>query len=337
MINSDKTKNKERLPTTTMVKEEPKQKINNLPTTKEDVINDYVEGSNDIEDEQEEEIKTATPEGAAYITDVDAYKKEQAAIRAKKEAEEKALKEEERLRQEKEMALEDEEEKLREEEYKRLQEEAQRDEQAENNKEFVPDNIREFMGEEETSNHPENDVPSPFKDDKENLPLGAVNPNSLGTKINADNKNNDLLGTRIGKNSSKKEKTPTANKQAIKQFLNNFIRISGDGSIDEILSNYDDDVERYFSLRNVNQDTIRRDKINYHNKWTHRRFTLVNFDVTKVYRNGDEIFYDIKTTTNWNVSNDEGKSISGSSNGMMTLRKTDNGFKVTSIYTSKSK
>jgi hypothetical protein len=335
MLKNDKIKGKD-IPTTTMVKEEPKDinnKSSNLPITKKDVINDYVEGSNEIKEEQEEESQTDTPEGAEYITNVEAYKKEQEAKRAKKKAEEKAVKEEERLRQEKEIALEDEEERLREEEYKRLEEENLKNEQKD--KEFVPKDIREFMGEEESSNHPENDVPSPFKNAEENLPLGAVKPNSLGTKINNDKKNSNLLGTKIGEKNSKKETAPTTNKQAIKQFLNNFIRISGDGSIDEILSNYDDDVERYFSLRNVNHNTIRRDKTNYHNKWTHRKFELVNFDVTKVYKNGDETFYDIKTATNWSVSNDEGKSIAGTSNGIMTLRKTYDGFKVTSIYTTK--
>jgi len=341
MIKSDKSKNREEATTTTMVKEEPKKVDSNLPMSKKDVINDYVEGSEKDIDAEDigKESKKSTHEGAAYITDVEAYKKEQEIKRAKEEAEKKAQEEEER-------AKEDEEEKLREEEYIRLQDEAQKDEQARNeqqadeekNREFVPDNIGEFMGEDDApSNHPENDVPSPFKDAKENLPLGAVKPNSLGTKINSGNKNSSSLGTKIGDKNSKKEKTPTTNKQAIKQFLNNFIRISGDGSIDEILSNYDDDVERYFSLRNVNHETIRRDKTNYHRKWSHRKFQLLNFDVTKVYKNGNETFYDIKTTTNWSVSNDEGKSIAGTSNGVMTLRKTDDGFKVTSIYTNKSK
>jgi hypothetical protein len=356
MIKSDKEKRKNR-PTVSAVVEkikkvEKEESSSNLPSTKEELINDYVEGSNNIKEEQDEEATPSTPKGAAYISDVEAYKREQAAKKAKEEAKRRALENEERLRQEKEKALrkkaleekaleekalEDEEERLREEEYKRLEEEAKRAKEAKN-REFVPDNIREFIGEEEVerSNHPENDFPSSNDNIEENLPLGAVNPNNnLGTPINSTKSSS--LGKKIKQGYVKTPQPKTIDKQAIKEFLNNFIRISGNGSIDEILSNYDDDVERYFSLRNVNQDTIRRDKINYHNKWTHRRFKLVDFDITKVYNNGNERFYDIKTTTNWNVSNDAGKSISGTSNGMMTLRETNDGFKVTSIYTTKSK
>ena len=366
MIKDDKTKTKEKTTSTmtsTMVKEEPKQERTTLPIpiSKENLINDYKEESQNKEENKKERTTKIIPKGAAYVTDVDAFKKEQEIKRAKEEAEKKAfeekeeklrereealLKKEEKLREDEENALEDEEERLREEEEKKLQEEArkeaaQKDESKkneQNSKEFVPDNIGEFIGEDdEPSNHPENDVPSPFKDAEENLPLGAVKPNALGKKIASNERANNSLGSKIGDKESKKEKAPTANKQAIKQFLNNFIQISGDGSIDEILSNYDDDVERYFSLRNVNHDTIRRDKTNYHRKWSHRKFKLLNFDVTKVYKNGDATLYDIKTTTNWSVSNDEGKSIAGTSNGVMTLRKTDDGFKVTSIYTNKSK
>jgi hypothetical protein len=336
MIKSDKEKGKNKIVTHTVTKEVVKEESTNLPSTKEELINDYVEGSNDIEEKQDDKITPSTPEGATYISDIEAYKKEQATKKAKEEAKRRALEEEERLRQEKEKALEDEEERLREEEYKRLEEEAKREEAE--NKEFIPDNIREFIGEEievERSNHPENDFPSDSSNREENLPLGAVKPNDLGTPIK--NIKNNLLGKEIKQGYVKTPKPKTINKEAIKQFLNNFIRISGDGSIDEILSNYDNHVERYFSLRNVNHDTIRRDKINYHNKWTHRHFKLVNYDITKVYNNGNERFYDIKTTTNWNVSNDAGKSISGTSYGIMTLKETDNGFKVTSIYTTKSK
>ena len=175
MLKEDKQKIKKQPSKTIVVKVKPKQQTkNNLPTTKEELLKDYVEGSNKIDDEDkgqdEEESTNENPEGKVFITDVEAYKKEQEAKRAKEEADAKAL--------------EDEEERLRVEEYKRMQEEAQNNEVNQNPKEFIPKNIREFMGEEETSNHPENDVAPLSEDAKEILPIGArQNSLSLGRKI----------------------------------------------------------------------------------------------------------------------------------------------------------
>ncbi len=195
MIKEDKQKNQARPPKAIAVKEIPKEETKkNLPTSKEELLKDYVEGSNDIKDEDdEEEIIEEDSEGKAFITDVEAYQKEQEAKRAQEEAKEKAL--------------EDEEERLREEEYKRMQEEALKNEVSDNEtieneqypKEFIPENIREFIGEEEeTSNHPENDVPPLSEDAEEILPLGATQNNiSLGTPINSGNKNSNALGTQI--------------------------------------------------------------------------------------------------------------------------------------------
>ncbi len=190
MIKEDKQKIKARPPKAIAVKEIPKEETKkNLPTSKEELLNDYIEGSNEIEDknEDEEEIIKEDSEGKAFITDVEAYQKEQEAKRAKEEAKEKALEDEE--------------------EYKRMQEEALKNEVSDNKtieneqypKEFIPENIREFIGEEEeTSNHPENDVAPLSEDAEEILPLGAKQNNiSLGTPINNGNKNSNALGIQI--------------------------------------------------------------------------------------------------------------------------------------------
>ena len=88
-----------------------------------------------------------------------------------------------------------------------MQEEALKNEVSDNEsikneqypKEFIPENIREFIGEEEeTSNHPENDVPPLSEDAEEILPHGATQNNiSLGTPINSVNKNSNALGREI--------------------------------------------------------------------------------------------------------------------------------------------
>ena len=198
MIKEDKQKIKERPPKAIAVKEIPKPQAKNLPTSKEELLNDYVEGSNEIVDNDDEEIIKETPEGAAYITDVEAYKKEQEAKEAQKRAEEEAQ----------EKALEDEEERLREEEYKRMQDEALQNEvydnetipNTQNHEEFIPENIREFIGEEEeSSNHPENDVPPLSEDAKEILPLGAKTDNSLGTTINSSQTQETFSHSSLGK------------------------------------------------------------------------------------------------------------------------------------------
>jgi hypothetical protein len=321
MIKKDKTKNRER-PTTVVAKEEPQHKSSHLSIEKEDIINDNLEDPKEVEQPEEAE-EEQTPNGAAFITDVEAYKKEQEAKRAKEEAKEKAQEEEER--------------KLREEEENRIREEALKNEQ--NNRESRPNSIDKLL-EEESSNHPENDVPSPFKNREENLPLGAVKPNPLGTAIGSKENRNNSLGTPIGEEPKKEERTSSsssANKQSIKQFLDNFLTISESGTIDEIVSNYDDQVGRYFSLRDVDHETIRQDKINYHKKWNYREFDMLGYEVTKVYKRGGETYYDVKTTTNWSVADGKGKSVAGTSKGVMTLRETENGFKVTSIYTNKSR
>jgi hypothetical protein len=210
MIKEDKKKIKERPPKAIAVKELPKPQTKNLPTTKEELLNDYVEGSNEIEEDEdrEEESIKETPEGAEYITDVESYKKEQEERRAKEEAlkdakeeaQKRALEEEKEKHakeEDQERALEDEEERLREEEYRRMQEEALKDNASDNRKnheEFIPKDIRGFIGEEEErSNHPENDLPPLSDEEEENLPLGAM----VNTPKAQENQTHPSLGKRI--------------------------------------------------------------------------------------------------------------------------------------------
>ena len=86
--------------------------------------------------------------------------------------------------------------------------------------------------------------------------------------------------------------------------------------------------------------------IEFYQDWCHncpemarnlKRVDMTGFEVTKVYKKDGETYYDVKTSTNWSVADGKGKSVAGTSKGVMTLRKTDDGFKVSSIYTDKSR
>ena len=159
-----------------------------------------------------------------------------------------------------------------------------------------------------------------------------VDIEELGEPISSvKEENTNSLGTQVGG----ENRTERFNRMSLKRFLDKFIASSTSGTIDDIVSNYDSKVDRYFSLKNVNQNKIRKDKVSYQKKWTKREFRLVAFKIISIYRKGNFDYCDISTTTQWNVSSDDFKTSAGRSKGRMTLKRTYDGFKVTSIYTVK--
>jgi len=153
----------------------------------------------------------------------------------------------------------------------------------------------------------------PFERETHNPENNAI---SLGTKIEPKRVNN-------------------FSRASIQKFLNTFIASSASGSVEDIASQYDYHVDRYFSLNNVTHSTIKKDKRRYNKKWIHRSFTIDNFTILKIYTKDNTNYCDLKTTTKWHVSTNSGKKASGRSRGFMTIKQTDNGFKVKSIYTLK--
>jgi len=120
---------------------------------------------------------------------------------------------------------------------------------------------------------------------------------------------------------------------SVQNFLHDFIASSAQGSVENIASKYDYHVDRYFSLKNVTHSMIKRDKRRYNKRWTNREFHIENFKILKIYKKDGTDYCDVKTTTKWRVSTDNGKKASGTSRGFMSIKKTDYGFKVKSIYT----
>ncbi|CAA6802471.1 MAG: Unknown protein [uncultured Sulfurovum sp.] len=122
------------------------------------------------------------------------------------------------------------------------------------------------------------------------------------------------------------------NETAIKTFLDAFINASSQASVDEIVDFYDVKIERYFKLRNITQTVIKKDKRKYNQKWLNREFRIVDFKILKKYTKNKEAYTDLKTTTQWFISNNKGLTRKGESQGFMKLKATDNGLKVVSIY-----
>jgi len=188
------------------------------------------------------------------------------------------------------------------------------------------DNEEEIIDEEEIVET----KPTPVvikREEPKNIPLGTK---IESTHTAVDDKTSTLLGTKI-----EQKHVESFNRASIQHFLNGFIASSANGSVEDIASKYDYHVDRYFSLRNVTQSTIKKDKRRYNRRWTHREFTIKNFKILKTYQRDNTDYCDLKTTTRWRVSTNSGKTASGSSQGFMTIKKTDHGFKVKSIYTLK--
>ena len=160
------------------------------------------------------------------------------------------------------------------------------------------------------------------------LPVEEAKTVSLGSKIETIPNHEVSLGTPIVK-----ELTEPFSRVAIKDFLDDFIASSATGSVEDIASQYDYHVDRYFSLKDVTQTSIKKDKTRYNKKWTKREFSIEAFNIIKKYQKDGSDYCDLKTTTKWKVSTNSGKTAKGKSRGFMTIKKTANGFKVKSIYT----
>ena len=122
---------------------------------------------------------------------------------------------------------------------------------------------------------------------------------------------------------------------SVKKFLNSFITSSAKSSSEKILSHYDTPVKKYFNLKNPSHAKIKKEILKYNKKWKNREFKIANFKIVRTYKKGNTEYCDLRTRTNWTVSNKGSKKISGKSRGFMTLKKVNNKFKISSIYTIK--
>jgi len=120
----------------------------------------------------------------------------------------------------------------------------------------------------------------------------------------------------------------------LKAFLNHYITASA-SSAEETMEFYDKKVTKYFRFNHPSHKTIAKSQKRYNKKWVRREFKISDFKLVKTYKKNGINYYDLKTTTVWNVANKRGKKLSGKSRGRMTLKEVGDSFKITSIYTVK--
>jgi len=122
-------------------------------------------------------------------------------------------------------------------------------------------------------------------------------------------------------------------RNSIKSFLDRFVNSLSRGSVDSVLSHYDTHVDRYFLSTNVTQEHIRKEIKRYNQKWKERDFRVENFVILKMYKKNGTDYSKIANTIKWSVSTENIGADFGKNRGLMTIKRTPNGFKITSIAT----
>jgi hypothetical protein len=122
------------------------------------------------------------------------------------------------------------------------------------------------------------------------------------------------------------------NKKSVGQFLGRFGDALSSASINRILSFYDRDVQKYFSLTRVKHEDIRIDREAYNKKWEYRDIRIGSFKILKTYTEHRVEYCDVEARLKWSLSTSNFKSDLGVSIEWITLKKTPDGFKIKSIY-----
>ncbi|MCK5855047.1 MAG: hypothetical protein KAG56_07490 [Sulfurovaceae bacterium] len=122
---------------------------------------------------------------------------------------------------------------------------------------------------------------------------------------------------------------------AIRGFLNKFAISLSTGSVASILYYYEPYVERYFLSNNVTHSDIRTEREGYNSRWQDRDFKIENFVILRMYKKDGIEYCKIASTIKWSVSTENRGADFGKSRGLMTLKKSLNGFKIVSIHSSK--
>jgi serine/threonine protein kinase len=125
------------------------------------------------------------------------------------------------------------------------------------------------------------------------------------------------------------------NRADIQNFLLAFMKSSESNSITNLLSYYDYHIDKYFSWKNITHKDIYRDKLKYNQKWVQREFKLISFNILNKYKKNGIDYCTIQKTIHYKVVSANSKIAQGTSKVKMTLKYTNNGFKVTSIYSVK--
>ncbi|NPA61151.1 MAG: hypothetical protein GXO06_02565, partial [Epsilonproteobacteria bacterium] len=177
---------------------------------------------------------------------------------------------------------------------------------------------------------PEMDTPTPTSEVKDSSDIEIVyqpSPTkrgeaSLGIPIH---NRDDKLGHLVQSGDS-------FNRQNVQNFLNQLIIASEENDIRRMVSFYDRNVDRYFSLSDVTHRDIYRDKVKYIKKWVEREYGLIDFKILRVFEEDGVEYCDVEKHGNYRVVSSNGRVASGVSRIFLRLKKTPHGFKIKSVY-----
>ena len=167
------------------------------------------------------------------------------------------------------------------------------------------------------------------------IPKVVIEENSIiEVDKNESSSNNETVSLPVEENNLTEENNLIPIDTLLKEFLDKYIAASAT-SVEGTIKFYDKKVKKYFRFNHPSHKTIVKSQKRYNKKWVDREFKILDFKIVKTYKKNGINYYDLKTTTVWNVANKRGKKLSGKSRGMMTLREVGDSFKITSIYTVK--
>lgn len=128
------------------------------------------------------------------------------------------------------------------------------------------------------------------------------------------------------------------NYENTKKFLKNFLKTKEGNSAEDIAQYFSYIVDNYYGTYNLVNDNIIQKKKNWISMWESREFRLVNLKILRTYFKDGVEYCDLERTVDWKHKKvDSSKYMSGTSRKAITIKKSGNSFKITSIYRIKEK
>jgi len=127
------------------------------------------------------------------------------------------------------------------------------------------------------------------------------------------------------------------NYQNIQKFLKDFLRVKEGYSAENIANYFSTTVENYYGKQNLTTTDIIQRKRNWINIWKSRQFKLVNFKIIRTYFKYGIEYCDLEEIVDWrHQKSNSSEYMSGTNQIGITIKKSNNSFKITSIYTIKN-
>ena len=124
------------------------------------------------------------------------------------------------------------------------------------------------------------------------------------------------------------------NYENIERFLKIFLRAKEGNSAEYIAHYFSPIVENYYDTYNLTNNEILQRKINWISMWKSKQFTLVNFEILKIYTKDEIEYCDLRVNVDWKHSKNNSTIQTGSLSTLMTLKMGNSDFKIVSITNS---